>query len=117
MLGVIYHSVRELSKLKPDDVMPYDDILRLIHGHKLLARYEDEINNRLRELSDHIRTTAVHEYTELSNDLLGVEDPDRAFPLLELSTRVEKTAKLLDKRFGEPLTGYVLSALVYLNAH
>ncbi|KAF8603980.1 hypothetical protein BDV93DRAFT_522773 [Ceratobasidium sp. AG-I] len=107
VLGVIYHSVKELSKLKPDAIMPYDDILRLIHGHKLLARYEDEINNRLRELSDHIRTTAVHEYTELSNDLLGVEDPDRAFPLLELSTRVEKTAKLLDKRFAEPLTGGV----------
>lgn len=94
--------------------MPYDDILRLIHGHQLLARYEDEINNRLRELSDHIRTTAVHEYTELSNDMLGVEEPDRAFPLLELSSKVEKTAKLLDKRFGEPLTGYVLALSVLL---
>ncbi|KAG9089787.1 hypothetical protein FS749_001057 [Ceratobasidium sp. UAMH 11750] len=73
----------------------------------LLARYEDEISNRLKELMDHIRTTAVHEYTELSSDMLGVEDPDRAYPLLELSSRVEKTAKILDKRFPEPLTGNV----------
>ncbi|KAG9095248.1 hypothetical protein FRC06_009982 [Ceratobasidium sp. 370] len=107
LLGVVYHSIRELTKLKPDIIMTYDDILRLIHGHQLLARYEDEINNRLKELMDHIRTTAVHEYTELSSDMLGVEDPDRAYPLLELSSRVEKTAKLLDKRFPEPLTGQV----------
>lgn len=107
LLGAVYGSVRELSKLKPDAVLPYDDILRMIHGHELLARYEDEINNRLGELMDHIRTLAVHEYTELSSDMLGTEDPDRAYPLLELLGRVEKTAKLLDKRFGEPLTGNV----------
>ncbi|KAG8698044.1 hypothetical protein FRC09_007470 [Ceratobasidium sp. 395] len=102
LLGVVYHSIRELTKLKPDIIIPYDDILRIIHGHQLLARYQDEIDNRVKELMDHIRTTAVHEYTELSSDMLGVEDPDRAYPLLELSSRVEKTAKLLDKRFPEP---------------
>ncbi|KAG8766230.1 hypothetical protein FRC12_007013 [Ceratobasidium sp. 428] len=107
LLGVVYHSIRELTKLKPDIIIPYDDILRIIHGHQLLARYQDEIDNRVKELMDHIRTTAVHEYTELSSDMLGVEDPDRAYPLLELSSRVEKTAKLLDKRFPEPLTGNV----------
>ncbi|KAG9125216.1 hypothetical protein FRC07_008537 [Ceratobasidium sp. 392] len=107
LLGVVYHSIRELTKLKPDIIVPYDDILGMIHGHQLLTRYEDEINNRVKELMDHIRTTAVHEYTELSSDMLGVEDPDRAYPLLELSSRVEKTAKILDKRFPEPLTGNV----------
>jgi hypothetical protein len=107
MLGMIYHSIKDLSKLNPNIIMPFDDILRMIHGHELLARYEDEIGNRLRELSDHVRTTAVHEYTELSNDMLGLDDPDISFPLLELSTKVEKTAKKLDKQFGEPITGYV----------
>ncbi|QRW12124.1 hypothetical protein RhiLY_11123 [Ceratobasidium sp. AG-Ba] len=107
LLGATYGAIRELTKLKPDVILPYDDILRLIHGHQLLARYQDEINNRLQELMDHIRTLAVHEYTELSSDMLGVEDPDRAYPLLELLGRVEKTAKILDKRFGEPLTGNV----------
>ncbi|CAE7224588.1 unnamed protein product [Rhizoctonia solani] len=107
LLGMIYHSIRELTKLNPSVIMTFDDILRMIHGHELLTRYEDEIANRLRELSDHIRTTAVHEYTEMSNDVFGLEDPDISFPLLELSTKVEKTAKKLDKQFGEPLTGGV----------
>lgn len=107
MLSMVYHSIKDLSKLSPGVIMSFDDILRMVHGHELLARYEDEINNRLRELSDHVRTTAVHEYTELSNDMFGLDDPDISFPLLELSTRVEKTAKKLDKQFGEPLTGYV----------
>ncbi|CEL56741.1 putative protein C11E3,02c OS=Schizosaccharomyces pombe (strain 972 / ATCC 24843) GN=SPAC11E3.02c PE=4 SV=1 [Rhizoctonia solani AG-1 IB] len=107
LLGMIYHSIRELTKLNPNIIMSFDDILRMIHGHELLARYEDEIANRLRELSDHVRTTAVHEYTETSNDVFGLEDPDISFPLLELSTKVEKTAKKLDKQFGEPLTGNI----------
>ncbi|QRW24518.1 C2 domain-containing protein [Rhizoctonia solani] len=106
LLGMIYHSIRELTKLNPNAILQFDDILRLL-GHELLARYEDEIANRLRELSDHIRTTAVHEYTETSNDVFGLEDPDISFPLLELSTKVEKTAKKLDKQFGEPLTGNI----------
>ncbi|KAJ1301450.1 hypothetical protein OPQ81_008708 [Rhizoctonia solani] len=107
LLGMIYHSIRELTKLNPNAILQFDDILRLVHGHELLARYEDEIANRLRELSDHVRTTAVHEYTEMSNDMFGLEDPDISFPLLELSTKVEKTAKKLDKQFGEPLTGNI----------
>ncbi|KAF8756018.1 Munc13 (mammalian uncoordinated) homology domain [Rhizoctonia solani] len=97
----------ETHKAEPNAILQFDDILRLLHGHELLARYEDEIANRLRELSDHIRTTAVHEYTETSNDVFGLEDPDISFPLLELSTKVEKTAKKLDKQFGEPLTGNI----------
>lgn len=107
LLGMIYHSIKELTKLNPGIIMSFDDILRMVHGHELLARYEDEINNRLRELSDHVRTTAVHEYTEISNDMWGLDDPDISFPLLELSSKVEKTAKKLDKQFGEPLTGNI----------
>lgn len=109
---MIYHSIKELTKLNPNIIMSFDDILQIIHGHQLLTRYEDEINNRLRELSDHVRTTAVHEYTEISNDMWGLDDPDISFPLLELSSKVEKTAKKLDKQFGVPLTGYA-SIFIY----
>lgn len=63
---------------------------------------------RISELADRIRIIAVHQYTEKSNELHSEPGVNRALPLLYMTDELEKRAKLLDKRFPEPLLGYVV---------
>ncbi|TDL26893.1 hypothetical protein BD410DRAFT_741178 [Rickenella mellea] len=112
-LAALYHQLDSLSSLKPDNVGPYLDILEQLRDSKLLQRFDTDISTRIGALQDRVRDMAVHSYADKSEELFSAPGVNRALPLLLMTDVLEKNAKLLDKRFPEPLLGQVdLVALV-----
>ena len=71
-----------------------------------MERYNVDVTARVMDLCDRVREIAVEQYhgrrQELEAEQTGV---NRAMPILLLTDWIEKQAKLLDKRFPEPLLG------------
>lgn len=98
-----------LPNLKPADIEPYLHILETVRDSGLLERFDVDITARVADVQEQIRSVAGRWYDEKSRDLhsgagAGV---NLALPLLLMTDEVEKAAKALDKRFPEPLLGYV----------
>lgn len=58
-------------------------------------------------LRERVREVAARAYHTKAEVLFSAPGVNRALPLLELTDAVEGWAKLLDKRFSDPLIGYV----------
>ncbi|KIJ47293.1 hypothetical protein M422DRAFT_249139 [Sphaerobolus stellatus SS14] len=104
-IGTVYHALDNLSKLKRDDIEPYVTIIDLVRTSGMLQRVNVDASARIAELADRIRIIAVHQYTEKSNELHSQPGVNRTLPLLFMTDEIEKRAKLLDKRFPQPLFG------------
>ncbi|KAG8930518.1 hypothetical protein FRC02_004086 [Tulasnella sp. 418] len=104
-LGELYEGLEDITKLKPDAINPSIDILQIIRESGLVERYKADIEARLKDLSDRVRVQAVHHYTDKNYELMTAEGDNKALPLLLLTDHLEKQAKLLDKRFPQPLLG------------
>lgn len=96
-----------LPALKPSEIAPYLLVLEQLQQSGLLERFDGDITSRVSSLSDRVRTVAVHAYTEKSEELFNAPGVNRALPLLLMTDVLEKNAKLLDKRYPEPLLGYM----------
>jgi hypothetical protein len=101
-----------LPHLKPSEVNPYTSILDQIRDTGLTDRFEVDISARIADIEERIRTVSSHYYVTKMQELQSAPGVNRALPLLFMTDEMEKSAKLLDKRFGEPLLGYVVLRLI-----
>lgn len=104
-LGALYEALEDITKLKPEKIAPYVQVLEAVQMSGLVERYKADIDARLNDLADRVRVQAVHQYTDKNYELMSNPDPNRALPLLNLTDHLEKQAKLLDKRFPKPILG------------
>lgn len=101
-----------LPSLKPSDIQAFLSILEHVRDSGLLARFDIDVEARMHDVQDRIRQVSAHWFETLMQEKLKAPGVNRAFPLLLMTDEIEKSAKLLDKRFPEPLLGYVSRFLI-----
>lgn len=99
-----------LPNLKPTDIEPYINVLAIVRDSGLMERFDVDITARVSDIQEQIRSVAGRWYDEKNRDLHSTSGVNSALPLLLMTDEVEKAAKLLDKRFPEPILGLVLLA-------
>lgn len=101
-----------IPSLKPSEIGPYLQILEAIRESGLLERFENDMTARIADVQEQIRSVSGRWYDEKNRDLHSGAGAgaNLALPLLLMTDEIEKSAKALDKRFSEPLLGYVRSA-------
>lgn len=106
-LSSIYHSLDTLPGLKPSEIAPYLNILETLQETGLLARFNVDVASRVETLKERVHEVAEQSYLLKSKELFAAPGVNRALPLLLMTDVIEKNAKLLDKRFPEPLLGHL----------
>ena len=71
----------------------------------MIERYGEDISSRMNTIQERVREVSSHVYREKSQELFSAPGVNRALPLLLMSDLIEKNAKMLDKRFPDPLLG------------
>ncbi|KAG6857032.1 hypothetical protein H0H87_010705 [Tephrocybe sp. NHM501043] len=104
-LSSLYHCMDALPNLKPSEVEPYLAVLEQVQSSGLLERFHVDINARLTDVQHRIREVSAHFYESKMQELQKAPGVNRALPLLLMMDELEKSAKLLDKRFPEPILG------------
>lgn len=94
-----------LPNLKPSEVEPYLTVLEHVRDSGLLERFDVDINARLADVQERVRQVSAHFYESKMQELQTAPGVNRALPFLLMTDEVEKAAKLLDKRFPEPILG------------
>jgi hypothetical protein len=108
-LSSLYHAMDSIPNLKPSDLQTFLPILEHINESSLLTRFDIDINARLQDIQDRARQVSTEWYDVVMHEKQSAPGVNRALPLLLMSDDIEKGAKLLDKRFPEPLLGYVFA--------
>ncbi|TFK71546.1 hypothetical protein BDN72DRAFT_957978 [Pluteus cervinus] len=112
-LSSLYHSMDDIPNIKPTAIEPVVSILEHIRDLKLLERLDIDVNARLGDIQEKVREVAALYYETKMQELQAAPGVNRALPLLLMTDELEKTAKLLDKRFPQPVLGKLdLVALV-----
>lgn len=96
-----------IPNLKVSEIQPYLNVLNHVRESGLVTRYEADISARLSDLEDRVRASSEQFYQTKMQQLQAAPGVNRALPLLLMTDELEKVAKQLDKRFPEPLVGYV----------
>lgn len=104
-LSQLYHSMESLPNLKKSEVEPFLFVLDTVQESGLLDRFDVDLVARLTDMEEQIRTVSAHWYEFKIHELQSAPGVNRALPLLLMSDELEKSAKLLSKRFPEPLLG------------
>ncbi|KAG8908782.1 hypothetical protein FRB99_003020 [Tulasnella sp. 403] len=104
-VGTLSEALENIMGLKAELLKPYVNILDTLRSSNLVKRSEVDIEGRLNDLADRVRTQAVCQYTDKNYELTNKPEANRAIPLLNLADYPEKQAKLLNKRFPEPILG------------
>ncbi|KAG6841782.1 hypothetical protein C0991_006666 [Blastosporella zonata] len=104
-LSSLYHAMDALPNLKPSEVEPYLAVLEQVRDSGLLERFDVDISARLVDVQHRIREVSAHFYELKMQELQKAPGVNRALPLLLMTDELEKSAKLLDKRFPEPMLG------------
>jgi hypothetical protein len=86
-------------------VEPYISTLDHVRVSGLLQRFDVDVKARLADVEERIRQLAALRYSAKMEELRAAPGVNRALPLLLATDEIEKTAKLLDKRFPEPILG------------
>ena len=117
-LSSLYHSMETIPNLKVSEIQPYLNVLDHVRESGLITRYEADISARLLDLEDRVRALSEQFYQNKIQQLQAAPGVNRALPLLLMTDELEKAAKQLDKRFPEPLVGYVwFPASAFLISH
>ncbi|EJD05199.1 uncharacterized protein FOMMEDRAFT_120474 [Fomitiporia mediterranea MF3/22] len=106
-IAAIYHTLDVLLGLKPSEIAPYLNILDTLQESGLLALSNVDVAAQAEPLREKVREVAEQAYLEKSKELFSAPGVNRALPLLLTTDTLEKNAKLLDKRFPEPLIGHI----------
>ncbi|OAX37692.1 hypothetical protein K503DRAFT_801051 [Rhizopogon vinicolor AM-OR11-026] len=106
-LSSLYHAMDGLPNLKLSAVQPYLTIIDHIRESGLIDRFEADISARLSDLTSRIQDVSFQYYQEKMESLQAAPGGNIALPLLLMTDELEKAAKLLDKRFPDPLVGRV----------
>ncbi|TRM60034.1 hypothetical protein BD626DRAFT_549942 [Schizophyllum amplum] len=104
-LSSVYHSMDALPDLKKADIAPYLAVLEQLQESGLLERFEVDVQARMGDIQERIRQVAQHYYEFKTQEFHAEPGVNRALPLLLMTDDIEKHAKLLDKRFAEPILG------------
>lgn len=96
-----------LPQLKPSDIRSFLDILEHVRDSGLLEQFDVDMEARLRDVQEKIKQVAAFWYENMMKSFAAQPGVNRALPLLLMTDEIEKSAKLLDKRFPEPLLGFV----------
>lgn len=94
-----------LPNVKKSDIQPFLFVLDTIRDSGLLERFDVDVTARLTDITEHIRTVSEHSYDLKIQELQSAPGVNRALPLLILTDELEKSAKLLSKRYPDPLLG------------
>jgi len=92
-----------LPNIKRTDVEPYISILEHVRVSGLLQRFDVDVNARLADVQERVRQLSAMRYNSKMEELRAAPGVNRALPLLLATDEIEKSAKLLDKRFPEPI--------------
>ncbi|KAI0318044.1 hypothetical protein OF83DRAFT_1118175 [Amylostereum chailletii] len=112
-LAAVYHAMDAVPHLSPDDVMHYLDVLAQLKETSLLERFDVDIEARVQDIRDRVRTISAQFYQQKMLELQAAPGVNRALPLLLMTDELEKVTKTMDKRFPEPILENVdLVALV-----
>ncbi|KAJ7153568.1 hypothetical protein C8R43DRAFT_1126845 [Mycena crocata] len=106
-LSSLYHAMDSIPNLKPSEIEPYLSVLEHVRDSGLLERFgfDLDINARLADVQAQVRQVALRWYGLKLQELQSAPGVNRALPLLFMTDELEKAAKLLDKRFPEPILG------------
>lgn len=91
--------------LKPPEIEPYLSVLEHVRSSSLIERFDVDIGARLADVQHRVRQVSETWSEEKLKELQSAPGVNRALPLLLMTDELEKSAKLLDKRFPEPLLG------------
>lgn len=116
-LSSLYHSMETIPNTKVSEVQPYLNVLDHVRESGLITRFEADISARLSDLEDRVRALSEEFYHTKIQQLQAAPGVNRALPLLLMTDELEKAAKQLDKRFPEPLVGYVGFPAPFLCSH
>lgn len=105
-LSCLYHAMDSIPNLKPSEIAPYLHVLEVVRESGLLDRFDVDVVARIQDVQDQVRSVAGRFYEEKNRELHSAPGVNRALPYLLMTDEIEKSAKLLDKRFPEPLLGY-----------
>ena len=111
-LGSLYHAMDALPNLKPAEIEPYITVLLTIRNSGVLQPYDVDIGARVADIQERIRQVANYHYTRRMEELQAAPGVNLALPFLLFTDDLEKSAKLLDKRFPEPILGHVFSPVL-----
>ena len=106
-----------IPAVKPSEVAPLLHVLDTVRDSGLLERYDVDVSARLEDIKEQVRSAAARYYDQKMSELHAQPGVNHALPFLLLTDEIEKSAKLLDKRFPEPLLGYVLRTKMVICAH
>ncbi|KAG2005892.1 hypothetical protein CC2G_002258 [Coprinopsis cinerea AmutBmut pab1-1] len=104
-LSCLYHAMDALPQLKPSEIQAYLAILEHVRDSGFLARFDVDIEVRLKDVQEKAKQVSAQWYETKMHEFQSRPGVNRALPLLLMSDEIEKAAKLLDKRFPEPILG------------
>ncbi|THG95324.1 hypothetical protein EW026_g6311 [Hermanssonia centrifuga] len=113
-LSCLYHAMDTLPNLKPSELAPYMQIIETVRDSGLLERFDVDISARFTDIQEQIRSVAGRWYDEKKRDLNSTPGVNVALPHLLMTDEIEKSAKLLDKRFPEPMLGRLDIVSLYI---
>lgn len=99
--------MESVPNLKPSEIAPYVHILETVQESGLLEQYDVDVTARMNDVQEQVRSVAVRYYEQKRRELREAPGVNKALPHLLMTDEIEKVAKLLDKRFPEPILGYV----------
>ncbi|CAK5271137.1 unnamed protein product [Mycena citricolor] len=106
-LSNLYHAMDAVPNIKASEVEPFLSVLEHIRDSGLLELFgfDVDIDARLNDVQTQIRQVSGRWYDLKLQELQSAPGVNRALPLLLMTDELEKSAKLLDKRFPEALLG------------
>jgi hypothetical protein len=105
-IGHVYHAMDAIPTLKPADIEPYLGVLEHLRRESGLLDAE-QTQARIVDVRTQVGQAALRWYEAKLAELQAAPGVNRALPLLFMTDELEKTAKGLDKRFSEPVLGWV----------
>ena len=106
-MSALYHSMEALPNVKKSEVEPYLFVLEAVRDSGLLERFDVDVSARLGDVEEQVRNISGQYYQTKIHELQSAPGVNRALPLLLMTDDLEKSAKLLSKRFPTPLLKYV----------
>ena len=98
----------QLPSLKPSEIEHFLTILDHVTDSGLLDKFDLDVAARFEDIRGHARLMSGAWYdAKMEGILKGNHGVNRALPLLMMTDEIEKSQKLLSKRFAEPLLGCV----------
>jgi hypothetical protein len=94
-----------IPNVKPSALDPSLGVLTTIQSTSLLQRTNLDVRAGLTDVQVQVRKASARVYATKMEELQAAPGVNRALPLLLMTDEIEKHAKLLDKRFPEPLLG------------